>query len=116
LLQSDHERHIVAAASPGDLDSGHRFVSLWLPRRAVWRAPSRATSEVAIADGKITADGKNVTFKVTLDFGGMPFVMNYKGVVAPTEIKLTAEITGMPMPFEILVKKAPATPAAPAAR
>jgi hypothetical protein len=72
-------------------------------------------ADVAIADGKV--DGQNITFKVTLDFGGMPFVMNYKGVVAPTEIKLTAEITGMPMPFEILVKKAPATPAttAPAA-
>lgn len=78
-------------------------------------------SDVAIADGKITADGKNVTFKVTLDFGGMPFVLNYKGAVTPAEIKLSAEITGMPMPFEILLKKAPATPAtapaaAPAAR
>jgi hypothetical protein len=69
-------------------------------------------SDVAIADGKV--DGQNITFKVTLDFGGMPFVMNYKGVVAPAEIKLTAEIPGMPMPFEILVKKAPATPATPA--
>jgi hypothetical protein len=71
-------------------------------------------SDVAIADGKITPDGKNVTFKVTLDFGGMPFVLNYKGAVTPAEIKLTAEIPGMPMPFEILVKKAPATPATPA--
>ena len=72
-------------------------------------------TDIAIADGKV--DGQNITFKVTLDFGGMPFVMNYKGAVTPAEIKLTAEITGMPMPFEILVKKAPATPAtaAPAA-
>jgi hypothetical protein len=70
-------------------------------------------SDVAISDGKV--DGKNITFKVTLDFGGMPFVLNYKGVVSPAEIKLTAEAAGMPMPFELLLKKAPATPA-PAAK
>ena len=60
--------------------------------------------DVQIADGKI--DGKNISFTVTFDFGGMPFVLNYKGVVAPEEIKLTAEIAGMPMPLEFLLKKA----------
>jgi hypothetical protein len=58
-------------------------------------------SEVPIKEGKI--DGKNITFKVILDFGGMPFEINYKGVVSPTETKLTAEFFGMP--FELTVKK-----------
>ena len=63
-------------------------------------------SEVPISEGKV--DGKNITFKVSFDFGGMPFVLNYKGVVSPAEIKLTGEAAGMP--FEMLLKKAPATP------
>src|SRR5258708_190683 len=37
-------------------------------------------AEVKIADGKV--DGSNLSFSVTFDFGGMPFTMNYKGVVA----------------------------------
>ena len=70
-------------------------------------------AEVPITDGKI--DGNNITFKVTLDFGGMPFVLNYKGVVSPTELKITGEAAGMP--FEVLLKKAAAAPAAaPAAK
>ena len=73
-------------------------------------------ADVAISDGKV--DGKNITFKVSFDLAGMPFVLNYKGVVSPIEIKLTAEGAGMPMPFELVLKKAPATsaPAAPAAK
>jgi len=69
-------------------------------------------SDVAISEGKVADGGKNITFKVTFDFGGMPFVLNYKGVVSPAEIKLTGEAAGMP--FEVLLKKAPATPATPA--
>jgi hypothetical protein len=73
-------------------------------------------SDVAISNGKV--DGNSISFKVTFDFGGMPFELNYKGVVSPTEIKITGEAVGMP--FEFVVKKAPpaaapATPAAPAA-
>ena len=70
-------------------------------------------SEIAIADGKVDATGKNITFKLTLDFGGMPLVLSYKGVVSVTEIKMTSEAEGMPMPIEFVLKKAPATPAAP---
>ena len=66
-------------------------------------------SEVAISDGKI--DGNNITFKVTLDFGGMPFVLNYKGVVSPAELKLSASNDLMPMPFDMVLKKAAAAPA-----
>jgi opacity protein-like surface antigen len=63
--------------------------------------------DVAIAEGKI--DGKNITFKVSLDFGaGMPFDFEYKGVVSATDIKLTTEFFGMPI--EMNLKKAPADP------
>jgi hypothetical protein len=62
-------------------------------------------SDVAIKEGKV--DGKNITFKVSLDFGaGMPFDFDYKGVVSATDLKLTTEIFGMPI--EINLKKAPA--------
>ena len=58
-------------------------------------------AEIKIADGKV--DGKNVSFSVTFDFGGMPFTMGYKGIVSPTEIKFTLDIFGMPL--ELTVKK-----------
>ncbi len=58
-------------------------------------------SEIKIADGKI--DGENISFNVTIDFGGMPFTMNYKGVVAGDTIKLT--LTVFDMPLELTVKK-----------
>jgi hypothetical protein len=59
-------------------------------------------AEVAIKDGKI--EGNNVTFKVSLDFGGMPLELNYKGVMAGTDMKLTIDFMGMPI--EMNVKKA----------
>ena len=57
--------------------------------------------EIAIKDGMI--DGANISFSVTLDFGGMPFMLSYKGVVAKDQIKLTGDAAGMP--FELVVKK-----------
>jgi hypothetical protein len=57
---------------------------------------------VPLTDGKI--DGSNITFTVTIDFGGMPLVFNYKGVVSATEIKLSTDFMGMP--FEYTLKKA----------
>jgi len=58
-------------------------------------------AEVAIKDGKI--NGANISFSVSLDFGGMPFMLSYTGVVAPDQIKLTGDAMGMP--FELVVKK-----------
>jgi hypothetical protein len=58
-------------------------------------------SETKIADGKI--DGNKVSFSVTFDFGGMPFTMNYQGVLSGNQIKFTLDIFGMPL--EITVKK-----------
>jgi hypothetical protein len=55
-----------------------------------------------IADGKV--DGDKIAFSVTLDFGGMPFMLTYTGVVAADQIKLTGDAGGMP--FELVVKKA----------
>ena len=58
--------------------------------------------EVQIKDGKI-AD-KTISFTVEFDFGGMPLALSYKGVVEADQIKMTAEVFGMP--FEFVVKKA----------
>ena len=57
--------------------------------------------DIAIANGKI--DGAIISFSATLDFGGMPFLLTYKGVVAKDQIKLTGDAAGMP--FELVVKK-----------
>jgi hypothetical protein len=59
-------------------------------------------AEVKIADGKVNGD--KITFTVTIDFQGMPFTMNYTGMVAKEQIKFTIDIFGMP--FDLLVKKA----------
>jgi hypothetical protein len=60
-------------------------------------------SEVPIKDGKI--DGDKIAFNVELDFGGMPFVLNYTGVVSAEEIKLTADFMGMPFEFTVMKAK-----------
>jgi hypothetical protein len=62
---------------------------------------SGPAGEIAIANGKV--DGNKVSFSVTFDFGGMPFTMNYSGVVSTSEIKFTIDIFGMPV--ELVVKK-----------
>ncbi len=57
--------------------------------------------DVKIADGKV--DGNNISFTITFDFGGMPIVLSYKGVVTKDEIKFAIDVMGMPM--ELTVKK-----------
>jgi hypothetical protein len=59
-------------------------------------------ADVAIKDGKV--DGANISFTVTFDFGGMPFMLSYKGVVSADSIKFNIDVAGMP--FELTVKKA----------
>jgi hypothetical protein len=56
---------------------------------------------IPIKDGKV--DGANISFSVTVDFGGMPFTLLYKGVVSAEGIKFTGDAGGMP--FELAVKK-----------
>jgi hypothetical protein len=58
--------------------------------------------DIAITDGKV--DGDKIAFTVTLDFGGMPFALNYTGVVSSDQIKLSADVGGMPI--EYVVKRA----------
>ena len=56
---------------------------------------------IAIKDGKI--DGNNISFSVVLDFGGMMFTLNYKGVVDKDQIKVQGDAMGMP--FEFVLKR-----------
>jgi hypothetical protein len=59
-------------------------------------------AEVPINDGKI--DGNTITFSITFDFGGMPFMLSYKGAVSADQIKMSGDAFGMP--FEFVLKKA----------
>ena len=58
--------------------------------------------QIPIKEGKI--DGNKISFWLSLDFGGMPFDLSYRGVVTADEIQFTGEAAGMP--FEFVVKKA----------
>ncbi len=59
--------------------------------------------ELTLKDGKI--DGKNLSFAVTVDFGGNEMTLQYKGVVvSPDEVKLTLDMMGQPV--EIPLKRA----------
>ena len=58
-------------------------------------------SEVAIKEGKV--DGNAISFTVTFDFGGMPFLLSYKGVVSSSQIKMSGDAAGMP--FEFVLSK-----------
>jgi hypothetical protein len=57
--------------------------------------------DVAIKDGMV--DGKNISFSITFDFGGMPFTLTYKGVLSGDTIKFSVDAAGMPI--ELTVKK-----------
>jgi hypothetical protein len=56
---------------------------------------------VPLKDGKI--DGSNLSFLVSLDFGGMPFDLSYKGVASSDQIKMSGDAFGMP--FDFVLKK-----------
>jgi hypothetical protein len=58
--------------------------------------------EIAIKDGKI--DGSNLSFSITLDFGGQAMKMDFKGVVSAEQLKLTFDMMGQP--GELVLKKA----------
>jgi hypothetical protein len=59
-------------------------------------------ADIAIKDGMI--DGANITFWLSLDFGGNALKLTYKGVVSSDEIKIEGDAGGMP--FKFTVKKA----------
>ena len=55
--------------------------------------------EMAIKDGKI--DGANLSFSITVDFGGQEMKMDYKGVLTGDTLKLTMDMMGQPMEFTL---------------
>jgi opacity protein-like surface antigen len=58
---------------------------------------------VDIKDGKL--EGDKITFLVSFDFGGMALDIAYSGVVAPSEMKMTADVLGMTMDFVVKKEK-----------
>ena len=60
-------------------------------------------SQVPIMDGKV--DGNTVTYSVTFDFGGMPLMLSYKGVIAGDQMKVSGDALGMPFEFELKKSK-----------
>lgn len=63
--------------------------------------------EAKITNGKI--DGDAITFSVSIDAGGMPIILNYKGIVAQDQIRFTLDVMGMPMEF-VATRLAPPQP------
>jgi len=84
----------------GDVPVGFTFKADGAMLTGTTTGPDGA--DVPIKNGKV--EGSNISFVVSLDFGGMPLELSYKGVVSPAEIKLTIDFMGMP--FDLVVKKA----------
>jgi hypothetical protein len=53
---------------------------------------SQMMGKSTITDGKV--EGDNVTFSITVNFGGQDAKLNYKGKVNGNEIKFTVEMPG----------------------
>lgn len=60
--------------------------------------------EVPIEDGKV--EGDQISFSVTLSFGGNEMRFLYKGVVSGTEIRFTRQREGGGQPREFVAKRA----------
>jgi len=57
--------------------------------------------EVKLSDGKI--EGNDISFNLTLDFGGQSITMAAKGVLSGSDLKMMLDFMGMP--FEFVLKK-----------
>ena len=55
--------------------------------------------EVAIKDGKI--NGNNVSFSIAFDMGGQEMKIEMKGVLSGDSLKLTMDMMGQPMDFNL---------------
>jgi hypothetical protein len=95
----------TAAAPTGDVPVTFTFKSDGAKLTGSTMSPDGTT--IPVMDGKI--DGSTITFTVTFDFGGMPFVLPYKGVVSSDQIKMSADVGGAPI--EMLLKKSKAVAA-----
>jgi len=92
----------------GSIDGGQGVVEIGFEFKADGTMLTGTTTgpdgaPAPISNGMI--DGNNITFAVEIDFGGMPFTINYTGVVnaAEGQIALTLDFAGMPV--ELVVKK-----------
>jgi opacity protein-like surface antigen len=56
-------------------------------------------TETAIKDGKI--DGNNISFSVSFDMGGQEMKMEFKGVLSGDNLKLSMDMMGQPMDFNL---------------
>jgi len=83
------------ATPNGDVAIGYTFMEDGETLTGTSTGPDGTPIE--ISDGKI--DGNNVSFSITVDFGGMPFTMLYSGVVMDDTIEFTIDMFGMPFPL-----------------
>jgi opacity protein-like surface antigen len=90
----------IVSTPMGDIPVAFEFKADGATLNGTSSAPDGSTLQ--IKDGKI--DGQTITFVMSIDAGGVPLDLNYKGDVTAAEIKFTLEIFGMP--FEFVVKKA----------
>ena len=59
--------------------------------------------QIAITDGKIAGD--DISFAVTIDFGGNTMKFNYSGKVAGDEIRMKVQREGAPRVNEFILKR-----------
>ena len=75
-------------------------------RLAVPAGDALAAGQIGVDDDRLAngkVDGNAISFTVTFDFGGMPFLLSYKGVVSSSQIKMSGDAAGMP--FEFVLSK-----------
>lgn len=87
-----------AMATPnGDVDISYTFTEDGETLTGTSTGPDGVPVE--ISDGMI--DGNDISFSITVDFGGMPFTMAYTGVVMEDQIDFTIDMFGMPFPLTV---------------
>ncbi len=96
---------LAAVAAAADLDGNWKATAEG-PQGAMTRTftfktdGSKVTGETTsetmgkstISDGKL--DGNNLTFNITIDFGGNQMKVEYKGTVSGKDLKMTAQLQG----------------------
>ena len=55
--------------------------------------------EMAIKDGKV--NGNNISFSIAFDMGGQEMKMEFKGVLSGDDLKLSMDMMGQPMEFNL---------------
>jgi hypothetical protein len=63
------------------------------------KAPGPDAKDTPIKDGKI--DGNNISFSVSFDMGGQEMKLEFKGVLSGDNLKLSMDMMGQPMDFNL---------------